>query len=105
LQAARLSVTGKITNLKTTKRAGNRLQAAARKERRGQKFTLSKHTAYIHSAIQSKEAHTGVIRAHKRNKHTGTEQLTSSLSDSQKIASLDSRGRARIEQFPLDKST
>jgi hypothetical protein len=42
-----------------------------------------------------------IAKSHKENKHARTEQLTPSLSDSQNNASLDSRGRARIEQFPL----
>jgi hypothetical protein len=76
----------------------------ARKEGGKNSHCQSRQHIFIRP-YRAKKAHTGVKRAHKRNKHTSTEQLTSSLSDLQKNASLDSRGRARIEQFPLDKST
>jgi len=42
-----------------------------------------------------------IAKSHKENKHARREQLTPSLSDAQKNASLDWSGRARIEQFPL----
>jgi hypothetical protein len=42
-----------------------------------------------------------IAKSHKGNKHTRTEQLTASLLDSQKNASLDSSRRVRIEIFAL----
>ncbi len=50
-------------------------------------------------SMDSKESQPGVIRAYKRSKHTRTEQLTPSLLDSQNSASLESSGRARMNNF------
>jgi hypothetical protein len=57
------------------------------------------HRLTLSPSMDSKESHTGVIRAYERNKHTRTEQLTPSLFDSQNSASLESSGRARMNNF------
>jgi hypothetical protein len=59
----------------------------------------AQHRLALSPSMDSKESQPGVIRAYKRNKHTRTEQLTPSLLDSQNSASLESSGRATVNNF------
>jgi hypothetical protein len=59
----------------------------------------AQHRLTLSPSMDSKESQTGVIRAYKKNKHTRTEQLTPSLLDSQNSVSLESSGRARMNNF------
>jgi hypothetical protein len=61
----------------------------------------AQHRLTLSPSMFSKESQPGVIRACKTNKHTRTEQLTPSLLDSQNSASLESSGRARMNNFSL----